>query len=556
MPKQEETSKVRVFALGGLGETGKNMYVVEVNDEIIVLDAGQMIPEDDMLGVDIVIADISYLVQNSDRVKGIILSHGHEDHCGALPYVLRKLQVPVYGTKLTLGLIEEELKAQHLRKKTDLKTISSGDKVKIGNVKVEFFRVSHSIPDCVGVAIETPQGYVVYTGDFKFDQTPADNKFANIGKMTQYGKKGVLCLLSDSTNAEIPGTTPSEKETEAGMKTVFREAPGRVIVSTYASNIYRIQQAIDAAKETNRKVSVVGDSMRKNIQIAKRLGYLRVPKQLMVSVDELSKHKGENIAILSTGSQGEPTSGLHRMAKGTDRQLSIMPKDTVVISASPTPGKEKSIGRVVDFLYRVGAEVVHADKNVNVSGHASQEELMLMLNLMKPRHFVPIQGEYRMQIAHGNLAKTTGVHPERIHLMQNGEVLHLEEKNATKSTKVQAGNVLVDGLGIGDVGNIVLRDRRLLSKDGILVVVVTLNKKTNAFVSGPDIISRGFVYVRESEELLDEAKQKVTETLRECMEDNVNEWSSLKSNVRDVLSRFLFDKTKRRPMILPIIMEV
>ncbi|SDI95021.1 ribonuclease J [Natribacillus halophilus] len=556
MSKQENTSKVRVFALGGLGETGKNMYVVEVNDEMIVLDAGQMIPEDDMLGVDIVIADISYLVQNQERVKGIILSHGHAEHCGALPYVLKKLQVPVYGTKLTMGLIEDDLKTHHLLKKTEIKIVSPGDRVKIGNVKAEFFRVSHSIPDCIGVAIDTPQGYVVYTGDFKFDQTPADRKFADTGRMTEYGKKGVLCLLSDSTNAELPGTTPSEKVTEPGIKAVFREALGRVIVSTPSSNVYRIQQAMDAARETNRKVAVVGEAMKKVINISKRLGYLRVPKNLMINVDELANHKGEKIAVLTAGSQGEPTSALHRMAKGTDRQLSIMPKDTVIISAIPTPGKEKSIGRVVDFLYKVGAEVVHSDKDVNVSGHASQEELMLMLNLMKPRHFVPVQGEFRMQIAHGNLAQTTGVHPERVHLLQNGEVLQLEEKNATKSTKVPAGNVLVDGLGIGDVGNIVLRDRRLLSKDGILVVVVTLNKKANTFVSGPDIISRGFVYVRESEELLDEAKQKVTETLRECMNDNVNEWSSLKSNVRDVLSRYLFDQTKRRPMILPIIMEV
>ncbi|MBB6449254.1 ribonuclease J [Geomicrobium halophilum] len=553
---KQETSKVRVYALGGLGETGKNMYVVEVNDEIIVLDAGQMIPEDDMLGVDVVIPDISYLVQNRERVKGIILSHGHEDHSGALPYVLRKLQVPVYGTKLTTGLVEDELKSQNLRKKTNIKQISPGDRLNIGTTKVEFFRVSHSIPDCVGVAIETPQGYVVYTGDFKFDQTPADRKFSDVGRMTKFGKKGVLCLLSDSTNAEVPGTTPSEKATEPGIKAIFREAEGRVIVSTFASNVYRIQQVIDAASETNRKVAVVGESMKKVIQISKRLGHLRVPKNLLIKVEDLSDYKGHEIAVLSTGTQGEPTSALHRMAKGTDRQISIMPKDTVIISASPTPGNEKSIGRVVDFLYKVGAEVVYSDKRVNVSGHASQEELLFMLNLMKPRHFVPVQGEYRMQFAHGELAHTAGVHPDRIHLLDNGEVLQFEDKHATKGTKVPAGNVLIDGLGIGDVGNIVLRDRRLLSKDGILVVVVTLNKKSNEFVSGPDIISRGFVYVRESEELLDEAKQKVTDTLRECMNDNVNEWSSLKSNVRDVLSRFLYDKTKRRPMILPIIMEV
>ncbi|GAK10974.1 LOW QUALITY PROTEIN: Zn-dependent hydrolase [Geomicrobium sp. JCM 19039] len=540
--------------MGGLGETGKNMYVVEVDEEMVVLDAGQMIPEDDMLGIDVVIPDISYLVQNRDRVKAVILSHGHEDHTGAIPYVISKLQAPVYGSKLTMGLVEETKK--NIENKVKLKVVSPGGNIKAGKMKIEFFRVNHSIPDCLGVAIQTPQGYVVYTGDFKIDQTPPDRKFSDVGRMTDYGKKGVLCLLSDSTNAEVPGTTPSEKETEAGIKDVFRDAPGRVIVSTYASNVYRIQQVIDSAAESNRKLAIVGDSMKKVIEISQRLNYLRCSKRLIISVEEISKYNGEDVAVLCSGTQGEPVSALHRMAKGSDRQLSILPKDTVIISASPSPGNEKSIGRVVDYLYKLGAEVVHSDKRVNVSGHGSQEELMFMLNLMKPRHFVPIQGEFRMQFAHAELALTTGVHRERIHMLDNGDVLQLQGKNATKASKVPAGNVLIDGLGIGDVGNIVLRDRRLLSKDGILVVVVTLNKKTNAFVSGPDIISRGFVYVRESEELLEEAKKKVTDTLNECMSENVNEWSSLKSNVREVLSRFLYDKTKRRPMILPIIMEV
>ncbi|EZH67298.1 hypothetical protein DH09_05010 [Bacillaceae bacterium JMAK1] len=557
MSKQEETqSRVRVFALGGLGETGKNMYVVEVDEEMIVLDAGQMIPQDDMLGIDVVIPDISYLVQHKDRVKAIVLSHGHEDHTGALAYIIDKLQVPVYGSKLTIGLIEDDLKAKNPSDKTKLKVVSPGGNMKAGKIRVEFFRVNHSIPDCLGIAIQTPQGYVVYTGDFKIDQTPPDRKFSDIGRMTDFGKKGVLALLSDSTNAEVPGTTPSEKDTEAGIKSVFREAEGRVIVSTYSSNVYRIQQVIDAANETKRKLAIVGDSMMKVIDISKRLNYLRVPKNLVISVEELSQYNTDEVAVLCTGSLGEPVSALHRMAKGSDRQLSILPKDTVIISASPSPSNEKSVGRVVDQLYKLGAEVITKYPQVNVSGHASQEELMFMLNLMKPRHFMPIQGEFRMQFAHAQLAQTTGVHRDRIHIVDNGDVLLFEDKKAIKASKVPAGNVLIDGLGIGDVGNIVLRDRRLLSKDGILVVVVTLNKKTSEFVSGPDIISRGFVYVRESEELLEEAKQKVSDTLKTCMSDNVNEWSSLKSNVRDVLSRFLYDKTKRRPMILPIIMEV
>ncbi|MBU8907353.1 ribonuclease J [Desertibacillus haloalkaliphilus] len=554
---KQNTEKVRVFALGGVGEIGKNMYVVEVNEDLIVIDSGLMFPDDDMLGVDIVIPDISYLVENIERVKGIIVTHGHEDHIGGLPYVLRKLNVPVYGTKLTLGLVEEKLKEAGIRKSTKLQLIHSNSKVRIGAVNVSFFRTNHSIPDSVGVCIHTSQGSVVHTGDFKFDQTPVDGKQADMGKMAAIGEKGVLCLLSDSTNAERPGTTTSETVVGQGISEVFYQTQGRIIVTTFASNVHRIQQVLNAAVQARRKVVVTGRSMVKVISIAMKLGYLKAPKQLFIDIEEVNKYKDHQIAILTTGSQGEPMSALTRMAKGAHRQITIKPKDTVVISATPIPGNEKSVSKIIDYLYRIGANVVFGQKNaVHASGHGSQEELKLMLNLMRPKFFVPIHGEYRMQHAHSQLAQTVGIAPQNIFVIDKGEVVEMANGQARRSGKIPSGNVLIDGIGVGDVGNIVLRDRRLLSKDGILVVVVTLNKKSGEIVSGPDIISRGFVYVRESERLLDQANGIVTETLVRCVSENVSEWSSLKSNIREVLSRFLYEKTKRRPMILPIIMEV
>ncbi|WP_018922497.1 ribonuclease J [Salsuginibacillus kocurii] len=552
---KSNADKIRVYALGGIGEVGKNMFVVEVNEDIIVLEAGLMFPEDDMLGVDVVIPDVSYLVQNKERVKGIVVSHGHEDHAGALPYVLQKINVPVYGTKLTLGLLEEQLKANGMHKKSDLRVIHADSKEKIGNVPVSFFRTNHSMPDCIGVSIETEQGLIVYTGDFKFDQMPVDGKFTEMDKLTRIGKKGVLCLLSDSTNAERPGTTPSEQSTAEGINDVFQEAQGRVVVTTFASNLHRIQQVIDAAAKTKRKVTIFGQSMNKTVQMARRLGYLKTPKQIFVKPEDIHGYSDQQLTVLCSGNQGEPMSGLTQMAKGADRELSIQPSDTVVIAATPTPGSEKSVSRIMDHIYKIGAEVIYSDR-VHVSGHASQEELMLMLNLLQPKHFIPVHGEFRMQYAHQELAERTGVDRDNIFLLDKGEVVEFSKQQASRSGKVPSGNVLIDGLGIGDVGNIVLRDRRLLSEDGILVVVVTLQKKTGVIVSGPDIISRGFVYVRESEKLLEEANQKVNDTLKKCMDENISEWSSLKSNIRDILSRFLYEKTKRRPMILPIIMEV
>ncbi|MGO4887723.1 ribonuclease J [Anaerobacillus sp. MEB173] len=553
---KQQSDKIRIFALGGIGEIGKNMYAIEVGEDIFVIDSGLMFPGEDMLGVDIVIPDVSYLVSNNENVRGIFLTHGHEDHIGALPYVLEKLSTPIYGTKLTLGLVEEKLKETGASKFTKLNTIDANSEIYFGSTKMTFFRTNHSIPDSIGICIHTPFGVIVHTGDFKFDQTPVDGKRSDIGKMAAIGEQGVLCLLSDSTNAERPGTTLSETVIGQGIADVFFEAKGRIIVATFASNVHRIQQVINASLATNRKVAIVGRSMLKVVDIAMKLEYLDAPKDIFIDISEIDNVNDDNLTIISTGSQGEPMSALTRMAKGMHKQVTINANDTVILAATPIPGNEKSVSYVVDLLYRTGAEVIYGSSKVHASGHGSQEELRLMLNLMKPKYFIPIHGEYRMLCAHSELAQSVGVQSENIFIIDNGEVVEFTNGQARRGGKVPSGNVLIDGLGVGDVGNIVLRDRRLLSKDGILVVVITLNKKNSSIVAGPDIISRGFVYVRESEQLLEEARILVKETLKKCMDENISEWSSLKSNVRDVLSRFLFEKTKRRPMILPIIMEV
>ncbi|RNB88164.1 ribonuclease J [Brevibacillus nitrificans] len=551
---------VLIFALGGVGEIGKNMYVVQTEEDIVVIDAGLKFPEEEMLGIDMVIPDISYLEEHRDKVRGIIVTHGHEDHIGGLSYVLKHLNVPVYATKLTLGLIDAKLKEAGILNDTKRVLINGESEIVLGKVKATFFRVNHSIPDCVGVCLETPEGYVVHTGDFKFDQTPVNNQTADLAKMAMIGDRGVLCLLSDSTNAERPGFTGSERSVGIALKDVFSKATGRIIISTFASNVHRIQQVVDAAVQFNRKLTVVGRSMQNVINISRDLGYLHVPEGLIVDTDEINKLNAEQVAILSTGSQGEPMSALTRMARSAHRKIDILPGDTVIIAATPIPGNEKYVARTIDQLSRIGADVIYGghgpNGTVHVSGHGSQEELRLMLNLMKPKYFIPIHGEYRMLKTHSLLAEQVGVPEENIFLLDNGDTVEISGGRARYGPKVQAGNVLIDGLGVGDVGNIVLRDRKLLSQDGILVVVVTLSKQNGTILSGPDIISRGFVYVRESEELLDEANRIVTQTLVKCMEENVNEWSSLKNNVKEALGRYLYEQTRRRPMILPIIMEV
>jgi ribonuclease J len=556
---KKNNDKLLVFALGGVGEIGKNMYVVQYANDIVVIDSGLKFPEEDMLGIDIVIPDISYLIDNKDKVRGILLTHGHEDHIGGLPYVLKQLNVPIYGTKLTLGLVEAKLKEAGLLGETKRILISADSELQLGGLKATFFRTNHSIPDSVGICVETPEGNIVHTGDFKFDQTPVNEQYADLYRMAEIGNRGVLMLLSDSTNAERPGYTGSERSVGAELEEVFRKAKQRVVVATFASNVHRIQQVLDAAELTRRKVTVIGRSMVNVVNIAQELGYLRVSDGLLIEPEEVGKMAADRVVILSTGSQGEPMSALTRMARSTHRKVDILPGDTVVIAATPIPGNEKYVGRTVDELFRLGANVIYGPgsiSGVHVSGHGSQEELKLMLNLMKPKYFMPIHGEYRMLRLHGHLAEMVGVEKENIFICDIGETVEVQNGNARKAGKVSCGNILIDGLGVGDVGNIVLRDRKLLSQDGILVVVVTLSKQDGKIASGPDIISRGFVYVRESEGLLEEANKIVSNTLSKLMSENVNEWASLKTNVKDALGRFLYEQTRRRPMILPIIMEV
>ncbi|WP_458460526.1 ribonuclease J [Paenibacillus sp.] len=559
MSKKNNNDKLMIFALGGVGEIGKNMYVIQYANDIVVVDAGLKFPEEDMLGIDIVIPDISYLTENRDKVRGIILTHGHEDHIGGLPYVLKHLNVPVYGTRLTLGLVENKLKEANLLGETKRILIDADSEIQLGTaLKASFFATNHSIPDSVGVCVETPEGAVVHTGDFKFDHTPVNGQYADLQRMAQIGSNGVLALLSDSTNAEKPGFTPSEKNVGIVLEDIFRKASQRVVVATFASNVHRIQQVINAADVTGRKVAVIGRSMVNVVGIASELGYLEIPDGMIIEPEEVGKMAADRVVILCTGSQGEPMSALTRMARSTHRKVDILPGDTVIIAATPVPGNEKYVGRTIDELFRLGANVHYSGANsgVHVSGHGSQEELKLMLNLMKPKFFMPIHGEYRMQRRHAVLAESVGVEPQNIFITDIGEVIEIQGGAARRAGKVTAGNVLIDGLGVGDVGNIVLRDRKLLSQDGILVVVVTLSKQDGKIVSGPDIISRGFVYVRESEGLLDEANRIVSSTLQKLMSENVNEWASLKTNVKDALGRFLYEQTRRRPMILPIIMEV
>ena len=556
---KKNQDKLLIFSLGGVGEIGKNMYCVQYGNDIIGVDSGLKFPEEDMLGVDIVIPDITYLTENRDKVRGILITHGHEDHIGGLPYVLKSLNVPVYGTKLTLGLIEVKLKEAGLLGETKRVLIHPDSVVQLGSIRASFFRTNHSIPDSVGICLDTPEGTVVITGDFKFDHTPVNGQYADLHRMAEIGARGVLALLSDSTNAERPGFTPSESRVGQELEDIFRKSRQRVVVATFASNVHRIQQVVNAAMATRRKLTVIGRSMVNVVSIASELGYLHIPEGMLIEPDDVGKMPADRVVILCTGSQGEPMSALSRMARSAHKKVDIMPGDTVIISATPIPGNERYVGRTIDELFRLGANVIYgptASSTVHVSGHGSQEELKLMLNLMKPKYFIPVHGEYRMLRQHALLAESVGIEKENIFLLDIGDTVEIQNGAARKGNKVPSGSVLIDGLGVGDVGNIVLRDRKLLSQDGILVVVVTLSKQDGTILSGPDIISRGFVYVRESEGLMEEATRLVTQTLNKLTNDNVNEWASLKTNVKDVLGRFLYEQTRRRPMILPIIMEV
>lgn len=549
-------NKLQIIPLGGLGEIGKNMTVIRYNNQILLIDAGLAFPDDDMPGIDLVIPDYSYLLENRDKVLGILITHGHEDHIGALPYLLKDLNVPVYGTRLTVGLIQAKLNEAKLGHVVT-QEIKPGDSVKLGVFKVEFINGSHSIPGSVGLAVHTPFGTIVHTGDFKLDHTPVSGGILDIHKFAELGDRGVLCLLSDSTNVERPGFTRSEQFVGENIDEAFANAEGRVIFASFASNVNRLQQAISAAFKFERKVAVVGRSMVNVVAIASELGYLNIPEGTLVEVDEIVNLPVNQVCILTTGSQGEPMSALTRMAMHDHRQISISPGDTVIISASPIPGNEKAVARNIDMLFKLGAKVIYESiSGMHVSGHASQEELKLMLSMVKPKYFIPVHGEYRMLMKHAELAEQLSIPRENIFVAEIGSVIEFTHQGAKIAEKVPSGRVLIDGLGVGDVGNIVLRDRKQLSQDGILIVVLTRNGSTGAVIAGPDVVTRGFVYVRESETMLNEIRELTRKTMIRCEQNNIREWAPLKNQIRDVLSKYLYDKTKRRPMIIPIIQEI
>ncbi len=551
-------SKLKIIPLGGLHEIGKNITVFEYENEIIVVDCGLSFPEDDMLGVDLVIPDITYLEKNVDRIKGLVITHGHEDHIGSIPYLLKKINIPIYATKLTVGLIKNKLEEHKLTKTTKLIEVNQGETIKLGkNFKVEFIRSTHSIPDSVMLAIKTPVGTVLHTGDFKVDFTPIDGKIMDFGRIAELGNQGILALMSDSTNSERKGFTMSESTVGEVFDRYFLHCTKRIVVATFASNVHRVQQIVNSAVKYNRKIAICGRSMVNMINTARELGYIDCPENIFIDIDMIKNYPDDQLVIITTGSQGEPMSALTRMAAGDHRKVKITPNDLVIISATPIPGNEKFVSKVIDDLMQIGAEVVYsALEAVHVSGHACQEEQKLIIALAKPKYFIPVHGEYRQLISHSETAQSMGIDKDNIVLLQNGRVLEIDENGIGYNGSVPSGRVLVDGLGVGDVGNIVLRDRQHLSQDGLIVIVLTMDSATGEVIAGPDIISRGFVYVRESENLMDDVKAVVRHEIKKCEEQGVRDWSTIKSTVRENLKDYIFSKTKRNPMIIPIIMEV
>ncbi len=552
-------SALAILALGGVNEIGKNMYVIQYKDDIIVVDCGSKFPDENLLGIDLIIPDISYLLENASKVRAMIVTHGHEDHIGGIPYILKQLNIPVYATRLTLGLIENKLQEHGLLRQTELNQINSDTRITLGTISLSFFSTNHSIPDCLGIAFHTPEGTVVHTGDFKFDLTPVNEQYPDIHKMADIGKSGVLALLSESTNAERPGFTPSERLVGEHIEEAFIKARQKIFISTFASNVHRLQQVIDAAGKTNRKIALLGRSMVNVVTIALDLGYLNIPEGMLIDANEVNRYTPESVVILCTGSQGEPMAALSRLASSNHRQIEVLPGDTVIIAATPIPGNERNVARIVDNLFQLKAKVIYGSgtlTGMHVSGHASQDELKLMLTLMKPKYFIPIHGEYRMLHMHALLAESVGVDKDNIFIINNGDVVDIENQVALQTRKVPTGNILVDGLGIGDVGNIVLRDRKHLSEDGILIVVITLSKTESKVLSGPDIISRGFVYVRESEDLMVELNRITLATVSTLLESNASPWGTYKQTIKEAIGKYIYTQTKRRPMILPIIIQI
>lgn len=555
---RQSAKPLKIIPLGGLGEIGKNITLYEYDGDMFLSDCGMSFPDEEMPGIDIVIPDFTYVLENKDKIKGLVVTHGHEDHIGAIPYLLRNFNLPIYATRLTIGLIEGKLREHKLLNEAKLNVTNPGDVVTLGKFKIEFIHVNHSIPDAVGFAITCPAGTVIQTGDFKIDTTPIDDYVIDIGRFAELGKKGVLALMSDSTNAERPGFTPSERIVGDSFSNLFKKAEDhRIIVATFSSNIHRIQQIIDEAYRCGRKVAVSGRSMINVVSVAAELGYLNVPKDVLIDIEMIKNYQPGELVIVTTGSQGEPLSALHRIAFSDHRQVEIIPGDMIIISATPIPGNEKLVSKVVNELMKRGANVVYERMyDVHVSGHACQEELKLMMSIVKPKYFIPLHGEQKHLMKHAMLARQMGIPEENILISDNGNVIELT-KNSLKTTEtVQAGRVLVDGLGVGDVGSIVLRDRKHLADDGIIIIAVSIDGVTREVVSGPDVVSRGFVYVKESERLMHDIDNLVCDILESCYIDGIKDWSTIKTRIKDRTARFVSAKTRRSPMILPIIMEV
>ncbi len=560
MAKKQNThsgSKVRVMMLGGLNEIGKNLAVIEYENDMIIIDCGLAFPDEEMLGVDLVIPDYTYLEKNADRIRGILLTHGHEDHIGGLPYLLKTLDVPVYGTRLTLGILENKLAEHKLLGERELVTVEAGTMLRLGVFKCEFIRANHSIADACMIAIRTPEGTILHTGDFKLDVSPIGGEMMDLTRIGEYGREGILLLMCESTNVDHPGFTPSERKVGFSLDHIFMtNTDKRIIIATFSSNVHRVQQIINASAKFGRKVAVTGRSMLNVVGAAVRLGYMDVPQGVLIDIADINKYPQEMITIVTTGSQGEPMSALYRMAFADHSQVTLTPKDLVVLSSHAIPGNEKLVGKIINEMYKRGVSVYHDEAVVHVSGHACQEELKLIHALTKPKFFMPIHGEYHHLMQHKELAEYMGMDPANIFICDIGQVLELDRDSCRKNGTVPSGRMLVDGYGVGDVGNIVLRDRRHLAQDGLIVVVATVDADEGLIISGPDIISRGFVYVRESEELMDEVRELVRKVLNDTLSSGATEWNQMKTGVKDALSKYLYNKTKRKPMILPVIMNV